>query len=30
MSVIYCEECCKHIDTDFYYIECKDGEHETL
>lgn len=30
MSVIYCDDCCKHIDTDYYVIECLDGEHEEL
>ena len=26
MSMIYCEHCDKHIDTDYYEIECKEGE----
>lgn len=30
MSVIYCDKCCKHVDTDFYYIECNGEEHEEL
>ena len=34
MSVIYCEDCQNHIDTDFYEYKCIniDGEleHETL
>ena len=30
MSVIYCENCDKMIDTDFLEIKCNEGEHETL
>jgi len=31
MSMIYCDNCCKHIDTDFYHVECsEDGEHYEL
>lgn len=30
MSVIYCQECDNIIDTDFYYIDCKEGIHEEL
>lgn len=30
MSMIYCEVCCNHIDTDFYEIKCNEGVHEEL
>ena len=30
MSIIHCEDCQKHIDTDDYEIECEDGEHKEL
>lgn len=30
MSMIYCEHCDKHIDTDYNEIKCNNGEHEQL
>lgn len=30
MSVIYCEICGKHIDTDFYEYECDNNDYGEL
>lgn len=30
MSMIYCPECAKPIDTDYYEIDCNNNEHKEL
>lgn len=30
MSVIYCEKCCRYVDTDYYEVECTQEGHELL